>query len=141
MQNTCTAKKSEHTEAECKRITLEVDESRTEILIETEKINEEEKAALAEITKEENALEAKRTKDSIAAEEKGSEDKNEIKEASTEKELDTAEEKEALLQQQHELLKIQQDTSHKIDISIKEEQKSIGILINNLRKKMAKMAR
>lgn len=65
MQNTCTAKKSEHTEAECKRITLEVDESRTEILIETEKINEEEKAALAEITKEENALEAKRTKDSI----------------------------------------------------------------------------
>ena len=141
MKNVCTFKKGEEREAECKRITLEVDETITDLQIETEKVNEEEKSALGEITKEESALEAKRTKDSIVAEEKGSEDKNEIKEANTEKDLDIILEKDALLSQQHELLKIQQDTAHRIDISIKEEQKSIGILITNLKKKMTHMAR
>lgn len=141
MKNVCTFKKGEEREAECKRITLEVDENITDIQIETEKINEEEKSQLGEISKEENVLEAKRTKDSIQAEEKGSEDKNEIKEANTEKDLDILLEKDDLLTQQHELLKIQQDTAHRIDISIKEETKSVGILIANLKKKMTKMAR
>ena len=141
MKNVCTFKKGEEREAECKRITLEVDENITDIQIETEKINEEEKSQLSEISKEENILEAKRTKDSIQAEEKGSEDKNEIKEANTEKDLDILLEKDDLLTQQHELLKIQQDTAHRIDISIKEETKSVGILISNLKKKMTKMAR
>jgi hypothetical protein len=99
MKNVCTFKKGEEREAECKRITLEVDENITDIQIETEKINEEEKSQLGEISKEENILEAKRTKDSIAAEEKGSEDKNEIKEANTEKDLDILLEKDDLLTQ------------------------------------------
>lgn len=141
MKNVCTFKKGEDREAECKRITLEVDETITDLQIETEKINEEEKELLGEINKEDAALEHKRTKDSIIAEEKGSEDKNEIKEANTEKDLDIILEKDALLTQQHELLKIQQDTAHRIDMSIKEEQKSIKILISNLKKKMTKMAR
>jgi hypothetical protein len=44
-------------------------------------------------------LESKRTKETIAVEEKADEDINEVNEGSTEKELDIAEEKEALLQQ------------------------------------------
>jgi len=39
------------------------------------------------------------------------------------------------------LIKIQQKTSHKITVSIKEQQNAINILIKNLRKKLTKMAR
>jgi hypothetical protein len=70
MKNVCTFKKGESREAECKRITLEVDTDKTDIQIETEKIDEDEKAQLDVLIKEEAALEMKRTKDSIAAEEK-----------------------------------------------------------------------
>ena len=55
--------------------------------------------------------------------------------------MDLAEEKETLLQQQQELIKIQQKTSRKIEISIKEQQKAINILIRNLRRKLTRMAR
>jgi len=113
----------------------------TQIQIENEKINAEEKESLEEINKEENEIESKRTKDTIIVEEKADEDNNEIKESQTEKELDLMEEREQLLQQQNELVKIQQKTSHKIDLSIKEQQKSTNILIRNLRKKLTRMAR
>lgn len=127
--------------SECTRLTSEVEELTTQIQIENEKINQEEKEQLEEITKEENNIEQKRTKDTITAEEKADEENNEIKESQSEKELDMVEEKEQLLQQQQELVRIQQKTSHKIDISIKEQQKSINILIRNLRRKLTKMAR
>jgi hypothetical protein len=39
------------------------------------------------------------------------------------------------------LIKIQQKTSHKIELSIKEQQGAVNILIKNLRKKLTKMAR
>jgi hypothetical protein len=39
------------------------------------------------------------------------------------------------------LIKIQQKTSHKIEVSIKEQQDAINILVKNLRKKLSKMAR
>jgi hypothetical protein len=55
--------------------------------------------------------------------------------------LDLAEEKESLLQQQEELIKIQQKQSRKIEGSIKEQQGAINILIKNLRKKLVTLAR
>jgi hypothetical protein len=122
-------------------LTGEVEELTTQIQIESEKINQEEKTNLDEVSKEETELESKRTKETIEVEEKTDEDSNAIKETTTEKELDIAEEKESLIQQQTELIKIQQKTSHKIEISIKQQQKSINILIKNLRKKLTKMAR
>jgi hypothetical protein len=76
---------------------------------------------MIEIRKEETSLESKRTKETIAVEEKADEDANEIRESNTERALDNAEEKEQLLQQQEELIKIQQKTSHKIEVSIKEQ--------------------
>jgi chromosome segregation ATPase len=126
---------------ECTRLNKEVDDLTTQIQIENEKINQEEKESLQEITSEETTVEQKRTKDTIIAEEKSDQENNEIKESQSEKELDMVEEKEQLLQQQQELVRIQQKTSHKIDISIKEQQRSINILIRNLRKKLTKMAR
>jgi len=96
---------------------------------------------MIEIRKEETSLESKRTKETIAVEEKADEDANEIRESNTERALDNAEEKEQLLQQQEELIKIQQKTSHKIEVSIKEQQDAINILVKNLRKKLSKMAR
>jgi hypothetical protein len=128
-------------EADCKRLTGEIEELVTQIQMESEKITSDEKAALDEITKQETELDAKRLKDTIAAEQKADEDNNEVAEGKTEKDLDLAEEKEALITQQQELIKIQQKTSHKIDVSIKEQQKSIGMLIKVLRKKLTKIAR
>jgi hypothetical protein len=55
--------------------------------------------------------------------------------------LDLAEEKESLLQQQEELIKIQQKQSRQIEGSIKEQQHAINILIKNLRKKLTSLAR
>lgn len=52
---------------------------------------------MTEVSKEESTLESKRTKETIAVEEKTDQDINEIKESSTEKALDQAEEKEQLL--------------------------------------------
>jgi hypothetical protein len=80
-------------------LTDEVNELETQIQVESEKINTEEKDGMFEIQKEETALEAKRTKETITVEEKADEDANEIKENQTEKALDVAEEKEQLLQQ------------------------------------------
>jgi hypothetical protein len=94
-------------EGECRRLNEEINELSTQILVETEKVNNEEKEGMAEISKEESALESKRTKETIAVEEKADEDANEIKESTSEKALDNAEEKEQLLQQQEELIKIQ----------------------------------
>jgi hypothetical protein len=86
--------------AECTRLNKEVDDLTTQIQIENEKINQEEKESLQEITTEENTIEQKRTKDTIIAEEKADQENNEIKESQSEKELDMVEEKEQLLQQQ-----------------------------------------
>lgn len=58
------------------------------------------------INKEDAEVESKRTKDTLAVDEKADDDKNEINESKTEKELDFLEEKEALLVQQQELVKI-----------------------------------
>jgi len=55
---------------------------------------------LAEIRLEEFKLESKRTKETIQVEQKADEDVNEINEQQTEKQLDAAEEKESLVQQQ-----------------------------------------
>lgn len=55
--------------------------------------------------------------------------------------LDLAEEKEALLQQQQELINIQQKQSKAIEGSIKEQQHAVNILIKNLRKKLVALAR
>jgi len=106
-------------ETECKRLTEEVNELGTQIQVENEKINQEEKGGTGEIGREETELESKRTKDTIKAEEKADEDMNEVNEGTTEKALDIAEEKEQLLQQQMELIRIQQKTSTKIATSIK----------------------
>jgi hypothetical protein len=108
-------------DGECNRLTEEVNELETQIQVEVEKINTEEKEGMIEITKEDTSLESKRTKETIAVEEKADEDANEIRESNTEKALDNANEKEQLLQQQEELIKIQQKTSHKIEVSIKEQ--------------------
>merc|ERR1711990_872448 len=108
-------------EAECHRLTEEVNELTTQILVEIEKINSEEREGLAEINVEETKLESKRTKETIAVEEKSDQDVNEINESNTGKKLDQAEEKAQLLQQQEELIKIQQKTSHNIEVSIKEQ--------------------
>jgi hypothetical protein len=85
---------------ECTRLNKEVDDLTTQIQIENEKINQEEKESLQEITTEENTIEQKRTKDTIIAEEKADQENNEIRESQSEKELDMVEEKEQLLQQQ-----------------------------------------
>lgn len=61
---------------------------------------------MMEIRKEETILDGKRTKETIAVEEKADEDANEIRESNSERSLDAAEEKEQLLQQQEELIKI-----------------------------------
>jgi hypothetical protein len=127
--------------SECQRLTGEVEELTTQCQIETEKINSDEKGSLDEVVKEETDLESKRTKETIEVEEKADEDSNEINEGKTEKELDLIEEKESLVQQQQELVKIQQKTSHKIEISIKQQQTAINILIRNMRRKLTKMAR
>jgi hypothetical protein len=87
-------------ETECKRLTAEAEELQTQISIENEKINQDEKVTLETISKEENEVETKRTKDTLAVNEKGDEDSNEIQESKTEKELDFIEEKEQLLTQQ-----------------------------------------
>lgn len=55
--------------------------------------------------------------------------------------MDLAEEKESLLQQQEELIKIQQKQSRAIEGSIKEQQNAINVLIKNLRKKLVGLAR
>lgn len=52
-------------EAECKRLTDEVEELGTQIQVENERINEEEKEGNDDIGKEETVLESKRTKDTI----------------------------------------------------------------------------
>lgn len=101
----------------------------------------EEKECKTEIEKKETALESKRTKETIAVEQKAQEDTNEINEQNVEKLLDLAEEKESLLQQQEELIKIQQKQSRVIEGSIKEQQGAINILIKNLRKKLVGLAR
>jgi len=88
-------------------MTNECDELETQINVETEKCNMMEKDGIDEITKEETKLESKRTKETISIEEKSDQDINEIKESNTEKALDVAEEKKQLLEQQHELIKIQ----------------------------------
>jgi hypothetical protein len=75
-------------EGECKRMMAEVEELSTQIAVENEKINADEKEGMAEITKEETNLESKRTKETIAVEEKADQDTNEINEQQTEKELD-----------------------------------------------------
>jgi len=105
---------------QCKRMTEEANELATQIQVEVEKVNSQEAGCTAEIKKKETALESKRTKETIAVEQKSQEDTNEINEQNVEKLVDLAEEKEALLQQQHELIKIQQKQSHKIEGSIKE---------------------
>jgi hypothetical protein len=128
-------------QSECKRMTEEANELSTEIQVMIEKINGEEKGCQTEINKKETALESKRTKETIAVEQKSQEDTNEINESNTEKLLDLAEEKEALLQQQEELIKIQQKQSRAIEGSIKEQQGAINILIKNLRKKLVTLAR
>lgn len=122
-------------------MTEEANELATQIQIEIEKVNQEENGCKGEITTKETQLESKRTKETIAVEQKSSEDTNEINEQNVEKLLDLAEEKEALLQQQEELIKIQQKQSHKIEGSIKEQQGAINILIKNLRKKLTHLAR
>lgn len=99
----------------------EVNELSTQIQVELEKINGEEKDSKAEIAKEESNLESKRTKETIAVEEKADEDVNEINESNTEKLLDQAEEKEQLLEQNQELIHIQQKQSNNIEVSIKEQ--------------------
>lgn len=81
-------------------MTTESEELSTQIQVEIEKINQEEKTQLAEIRLEESKLESKRTKETIAVEQKADEDVNEINEQQTEKQLDAAEEKESLVQQQ-----------------------------------------
>lgn len=80
-------------------MTTESNELRTQISVEIEKINEEERVGLSTIRLEESKLESKRTKETITVEEKSDEESNEINEAATEKRLELAEEKEALLQQ------------------------------------------
>lgn len=122
-------------------MTEEANELATQIQVEMEKVNSEEKGCKTEIEKKENALEAKRTKETIAVEQKSQEDTNEINESNVEKLLDLAEEKESLLQQQEELIKIQQKQSRNIEGSIKEQQHAINILIKNLRKKLVGLAR
>jgi hypothetical protein len=79
-------------------MTTESNELRTQISVEIEKINEEERVGQAAIRLEESKLESKRTKETITIEEKSDEESNEINEAATEKRLELAEEKEALLQ-------------------------------------------
>jgi len=78
-------------------MTTESNELRTQISVEIEKINEEERVGLSTIRLEESKLESKRTKETITVEEKSDEESNEINEAATEKRLELAEEKEALL--------------------------------------------
>lgn len=65
---------------ECKRMTEEANELGTQIQVEIEKINAEEKGCKTEIEKKETALESKRTKETIAVEQKSQEDTNEINE-------------------------------------------------------------
>jgi hypothetical protein len=122
-------------------MTEEANELATQIQVEIEKVNGEEKGCKGEIEKKETSLESKRTKETIAVEQKSQEDTNEINEQNTEKLLDLAEEKESLLQQQEELIKIQQKQSRAIEGSIKEQQGAINILIKNLRKKLVGLAR
>jgi hypothetical protein len=122
-------------------MTEEANELSTQIQVEVEKVNGEEKGCKTEIEKKETTLESKRTKETIAVEQKSQEDTNEINEANVEKLLDLAEEKESLLQQQEELIKIQQKQSRVIEGSIKEQQGAINILIKNLRKKLVTLAR
>lgn len=122
-------------------MTEEANELATQIQVEVEKVNSEEKGCQTEIQKKETALESKRTKETIAVEQKAQEDTNEINEQNVEKLLDLAEEKESLLQQQEELIKIQQKQTRAIEGSIKEQQHAINILIKNLRKKLVGLAR
>lgn len=61
---------------------------------------------MEELNRQDAEVESKRTKDTLAVDEKADDDKNEINESKTEKELDFLEEKEALLVQQQELVKI-----------------------------------
>jgi hypothetical protein len=89
-------------------MTEESTELSTQIQVEIEKVNGEEKGCKSEIEKKDTALESKRTKETIAVEQKSQEDTNEINEQNVEKLLDIAEEKESLLQQQEELIRIQQ---------------------------------
>lgn len=128
-------------QTDCKRMTEEGNDLATQIQVMIEKINTEENGCKKEIEEKETKLESKRTKETIAVEQKAQEDTNEINEANVEKLLDLAEEKETLLQQQEELIKIQQKQSKQIEGSIKEQQHAINILIKNLRKKLVGLAR
>lgn len=60
-------------EEDCKRMTSESQELATQILVEIEKINEEERVGLAEIRTSESKLESKRTKETITVEEQSDE--------------------------------------------------------------------
>lgn len=55
-------------------MTAEGDELTTQIQIENEKINQEEKAGLEVLNKEDAEIEGKRTKDTLAVNEKADED-------------------------------------------------------------------
>lgn len=126
---------------DCGRLKSEVTDLQTQISVESEKIEQEERLALEESSKEEQIVEREKITQEIKVEQKSEQERTEVEETTTTKEVESIEEKVVMVQQKTELQRLQEKTTQKIEVSIRNEQKSINYLIRNLRGRMRRLVR
>lgn len=126
---------------DCNRLKSEVTELQTQISVESEKVEQEEHIAQEESSREEQIIEHEKITSEIRVEQKSEQEKVEVEETTTTKEVEAMEEKETLITQRSELQRLQEKTSTRIEVSIRNEQKSVNFLIRNLRRRMRKLVR